>query len=443
MEEIGAVLFDFGDTLFERAGGHTAVVRAAAELGTELDDRAAFALWRTIQSQARTPAELARGRDLSPEAHRRCWTELYRAADVVAPGMAQLLYGYEVNPASWKPFPEVAEVLAQLRGAGLRVGVVSDTGWDIRAVFDAHGLTEFVEVFVLSCEHGVAKPAPALFDAACCALGVSPAETLMVGDNPLTDGGALDSGMACVVVPPPSCRPPWTLTAVTAFTARSRWSTAVRAVLLDWRETLVFDPDDTWWVRTAARRIGRELSDEAVAEMVRALQAASRAPEVQQAQLTADCAPDLHRSTNMMLMRAAGLDQTMATALYDLDFDMSAHPLNPDVPMVLRELKERDVAVAVVSDIHFDLRPEFARHGLRDLIDAYVLSFEVGAQKPDPAIFRAALDGVGVGPHEAIMLGDNPLRDGAAAELGILTLLLPPARAAGEHGLKLITKLLR
>jgi FMN phosphatase YigB (HAD superfamily) len=205
--QLKAVLFDFGDTLFERHGGHEAVIRAATRLGAMVSEADARALWDSIQARARTPEELALGRDLSAEAHRDCWISLYRPADAITPGMAELLYDYEIGPTFWTPFPEVPDVLARLRQAGLGIGVVSDTGFDIRAVFAVHGLIDLVDVFVLSAEHGVVKPHPTLFDHACTALGAEPATTLMVGDNPLTDGGAAALGVRVLIVPPPARRP--------------------------------------------------------------------------------------------------------------------------------------------------------------------------------------------------------------------------------------------
>lgn len=44
------------------------------------------------------------------------------------------------------------------------------------------------------------KPAPALFHAACAAL--VPAETLMVGDDPLSDGGAAAAGLRVYLLAP-------------------------------------------------------------------------------------------------------------------------------------------------------------------------------------------------------------------------------------------------
>ena len=46
----------------------------------------------------------------------------------------------------------------------------------------------------------------------------------------------------------------------------------------------------------------------------------------------------------------------------------------------------------MLSDVHFDIRPAFIAAGMDGLVDTFVLSFEQGVQKPDPAIFVAALD---------------------------------------------------
>ena len=45
--------------------------------------------------------------------------------------------------------------------------------------------------------------------------------------------------------------------------------------------------------------------------------------------------------------------------------------------------------------------------GLAGLFDITVRSADVGAAKPDPAIFRAALSRAGVEPHEAVHVGDQ------------------------------------
>jgi len=200
----------------------------------------------------------------------------------------------------------------------------------------------------------------------------------------------------------------------------------IRGVLFDWRGTLVRDPDDSWWVSTALARVGRSADESEVVDLVCRLQAAGRLRAVAEAEGRADCSADLHRDAAMLWYGLADLEPEVAEALYVLDQEALAHPMFEDVPETLERVKALGVGVAIVSDIHFDLRPEFAQLGLDKFVDHFVLSFEHGVQKPDPRIFTLALDLLGVRASEALMVGDRPARDGGAVDVGIATLLLPP-----------------
>ncbi|WP_313904833.1 MULTISPECIES: HAD-IA family hydrolase [unclassified Streptomyces] len=81
------------------------------------------------------------------------------------------------------------------------MGIVSDVGWDLRRTFAHHGLDRFFGSWVHSYEHGTEKPDPVLFHRACDDLGVEPAATLMVGDHPAKDGGAVGAGLRSYVLP--------------------------------------------------------------------------------------------------------------------------------------------------------------------------------------------------------------------------------------------------
>jgi HAD superfamily hydrolase (TIGR01493 family) len=174
----------------------------ARRLGRDVDDATARRIWREIQDKARTAEEIAKGRDLSERAHRECWTALYSAADVVAVGLGAVLYEREISAEAWHPFPDTLAVVNALATAGIPMVMVSDTGWGIRPVLGRHGLLRYFAGLVLSYEYGVAKPAPRLFTAACEILGVPPKDALMVGDNALTDGGAIESGVRVYLLPP-------------------------------------------------------------------------------------------------------------------------------------------------------------------------------------------------------------------------------------------------
>ena len=200
-----AVLFDAGDTLIRLSGGGEQLLhRAAAALDhDQLDAEAATRVWQRVLTQASTPEELAKGRDLSPARHRKVWTALYRKAgcDRLAPGLSEALYALTLDVHSWEGFPDALPTLRALRDLGVRVGVVSDTGFDLRLVFDALGLTPYLDAVVLSFEAGLCKPDPSVFLTACHRLGVDPGHTLMVGDSPLTDAGAVTAGLCVLLLP--------------------------------------------------------------------------------------------------------------------------------------------------------------------------------------------------------------------------------------------------
>ncbi len=105
-----------------------------------------------------------------------------------------------------------------------------------------------------------------------------------------------------------------------------------------------------------------------------------------------------------------------------------------DAGPTLKTLQAAGLYVAVISGIHFDLRPGFVKNGLAGYVDPFVLSFQHGICKPDPGIFRIALDALGVEPCQALMVGDRSGYDGAAVEAGVATLLVPPLTRVSQPG---------
>jgi HAD superfamily hydrolase (TIGR01509 family) len=158
-----------------------------------------------VLDRSSTAEELAKGRDLSSERHRAVWTELYAAAgcEQLATGLSARLYERTVAAESWEAFPDALPTLEAVRSRGVRVAVVSDTGFDLRPALDRVGLMPYFDAVLMSYEQGVCKPAAAVFRAACDRLGVRPARALMVGDNPLTDAGAVTAGLYAFLLPAP------------------------------------------------------------------------------------------------------------------------------------------------------------------------------------------------------------------------------------------------
>jgi putative hydrolase of the HAD superfamily len=87
----------------------------------------------------------------------------------------------------------------------------------------------------------------------------------------------------------------------------------------------------------------------------------------------------------------------------------------PDVAPALRALAGSHRLVSVTNG-----NSDVSRTPLRGLFHLSLTAADVGAAKPDPALFRAALDWAGLTPTQALHLGDHPYLDiQAARELGM------------------------
>lgn len=105
----------------------------------------------------------------------------------------------ELVRSHWALFPEVAEVLEEIRAAGRPVGIVTNNVEEYqRGKAAAIGLG-WVDVVVGSDTAGAPKPDAAPFLAGCAGLGTEPARTLFVGDSLKHDvAGAVGAGLVPV-----------------------------------------------------------------------------------------------------------------------------------------------------------------------------------------------------------------------------------------------------
>ncbi|MGI5503416.1 HAD family hydrolase [Lentzea sp. CA-135723] len=186
---IRAALFDFSGTLFrlehpelESNGDLMRALTAPVGIADGMDPELVAAWHR---------------RDLDVDVHR--WVHVRVLEDALVPD-AEAFYDQLLHPESWVPYPDTKATLEHLED--IPVAVVSNIGWDIRTVFELHGLTHLVDEFVLSYEEGVIKPDPKIFTTACERLGVDPRDAVMVGDSQEADGGAEAIGCSFRLVNP-------------------------------------------------------------------------------------------------------------------------------------------------------------------------------------------------------------------------------------------------
>ena len=91
--------------------------------------------------------------------------------------------------------------------------------------------------------------------------------------------------------------------------------------------------------------------------------------------------------------------------------------LLPAAAATLHALRRHGLAVAVVSNWDVGLREQLRELGLRDV--PVVTSAEVGVPKPDPAVFRQALELLGVRPERALHVGDSDSDEAGARAAGM------------------------
>jgi putative hydrolase of the HAD superfamily len=97
----------------------------------------------------------------------------------------------------------------------------------------------------------------------------------------------------------------------------------------------------------------------------------------------------------------------------------------PDASPALAELRGLGLSLVCVSNWDASLPDVLARCGLANALDGVVTSAEVGARKPDPAIFAPALELARCSAEEALYVGDTPAEDlEAARAAGIRALLI-------------------
>ena len=190
---IRAIFFDAAGTLFyltKTVGDHYAYV--AREVGLDFDaqqlDGAFYAAWEKMPR--RSAIDGPREND-----DKGWWRELVgRVLNQVAPSLGEfdrdnffeVAYEHFAEPGIWELYPEVPEVLEQLRRR-FELAVISNFDGRLRFVLQHLGIsTCFAHVFISS-EMGADKPDPELFRRAVTMMCLKADEVIHVGDDPERD----------------------------------------------------------------------------------------------------------------------------------------------------------------------------------------------------------------------------------------------------------------
>jgi HAD superfamily hydrolase (TIGR01509 family) len=213
----------------------------------------------------------------------------------------------------------------------------------------------------------------------------------------------------------------------------TRFDPPLKAVLFDMDGTLCHSGTYFLW------RIARDLALSPISGrlgplgLVRMLTAWRR---VREALRVHEVVPGLHRTQIQMTADLMRLPYTTTEAIireliYDHQYVGLAQFAERDARASLTSLKNRPLKLGVLSD--YPTQGKLAGMGLADVgWDVLLSSEDVDAMKPQPRIFRKALEVVGVEPREALYVGDRTDTDVAgAAALGMRTCLMKGWRRGG------------
>jgi putative hydrolase of the HAD superfamily len=121
-------------------------------------------------------------------------------------------------------------------------------------------------------------------------------------------------------------------------------------------------------------------------------------------------------------------------AVYETFTDLANYRLFPDVLSTLERLRDAGLTLGVVSNFEEWLERLLESLGVTRYFEVRVISGVEGVEKPDPRIFRLALERTGTAPKEAVYVGDSPAFDVEPAQaVGMFAVLLDRRGRYPDH----------
>jgi len=320
--------------------------------------------------------------------------------------------------------PEVPGVLEAIKKMGYKIGLISNVNsrGQVPTNLREYQIIDYFNPIVLSSEFGRRKPDPAIFHYAASQACVPTSRCLFVGDQISRDIlGAHRAGFQLgVQINHQTLTEPQTSLAVPDYiiadmtelldilkTVSNRGAMEispavpqpdrVKALLFDAGDVLYYRSEKERYFRQYLKGLNLEPNDDLVAEKYTLRQQAYRGEITQK---------EYHTS----ILNAYGINQQnqLELGLAAIKQDEENVEFFKGARETLVELKEQGYLLGIVTDtanpIHVKLK-WFERGGFGHVWDSITSSMDIGVRKPDPKIFQAALDQLGVSAGETLFLG--------------------------------------
>ena len=208
---IRAVLFDAAGTLIDlREPVGKTYAETAARHGVTVSAEIVEDAFYRILAQSSGPPPDGPTLDERRARERQSWHRIVRSTFLAADSTLRFddfeaffadLYAHYGTCKAWILRPGAAACLDGLRTQGVRVGLLSNFDHRLPEILEGLGIARFFSSVMLPSNTGARKPGAAAFQNATEALGIEPANTLFVGNDPEIDrDGARACGLKALLV---------------------------------------------------------------------------------------------------------------------------------------------------------------------------------------------------------------------------------------------------
>ncbi|HET6596916.1 MAG TPA: HAD-IA family hydrolase [Anaerolineales bacterium] len=331
--------------------------------------------------------------------------------------------------------PEVPEVLQAIKQMGLKIGLISNVNsrGQVPTNLKEYGIIDYFDPMVLSSEYGWRKPDPAIFHHAARLANVPASQCIYIGDRVVRDiEGARRAGFGLAIqirhdfahgendqgaVPDAVID---NLTEVLPILQKHRSEEQtyadprkIRALIFDAGDVLYFRPQRGRYFAAFLKELGLE-PDPNYAQQKKAIQ-----QQAYRGQIT-------HEEYREAIVGIYGLTQPHLVergkqALIDDDGNVAFFE---GVPETLHQLKQRGYLLGIVTDTANSISAKlrwFERGGFGNVWDSIISSMDIGTRKPDPKIYQAVLQQLGLPPEQAIFVGHKASELAGARDVGMHT----------------------
>ncbi len=350
----------------------------------------------------------------------------------------ELMYWLDTNFYHRALRPEVPAALEALKNMGLQIGLISNICSlnQVPENLKAYGIAGYFSVVVTSSQYGRRKPDPSIIRHAAFLAGVPTSKCAYIGDRVVRDiDGARRAGFGLAVQimhdfdhgeSDEGARPDAVIHEMSALVQiiaaenakcddRPARHNRIQALLFDAGDILYFRPKRGEALKQFLKEIAPDLSPDS-GEAVRT--------EIKLRGYSGEISRDAYFSEMIQSYGVRSPDQIERGKRILSDADDSIQFFE-DVCITLKKLKAMGFMLGIITDTAVPAYVKmrwFENGGFGDVWDAYISSREFGYQKPDPRIYQAALDQLGVSAGQSVFVGHSPEELVGANALGMHTI---------------------